>query len=154
MTRLTRDTHRYGYPSRQPPEVIALLVNDGSAGTVAAAAVHEAVQRQAPIRFLQLVPEGYDAIARALAEEATFKVALHALHGHPRTHSVFEVVPSHESAAIRSRSRDAALIVVGVDSDGESSPRPALARRCEQVALCPVQTVAIEAQSPPVNVTS
>lgn len=143
MSIMTRDSYRYGYPSAPPSEVIALLVNDGSAGAVAAVAVHEAAERRAPIRFLQLVSPDHDQAGRSLAEETMFKAALHALHGHTRTHSVFEVVASQVSAVVRRRSRDAALIVVGVDPGDGSSLRHSLAHRCEVAASCPVRTVSI-----------
>ncbi|MEP6648864.1 MAG: hypothetical protein ABJA74_03000 [Lapillicoccus sp.] len=145
VTTATRDTHRFGYPSRQPPEVVALLVDDGSAGSVAAVAVQEAVERQAPIRFLQVLSSYHDDEGRALAEEAMFRAALHALHGHPRTQSVFEVVRKHPSAVVRIHSRDAALVVVGVSEQPRSPPRPSLADRCLSVARCPVRTVPIPA---------
>ena len=47
MTTTAGNSHRLGYPSREPAEVVALLVDDGSAASVAAVAVQEAVARQA-----------------------------------------------------------------------------------------------------------
>jgi hypothetical protein len=140
-----RDTHRFGYPSRQPAEVVAVLLDDGSAQAVASVAVKEAVQRHTAVRFLQVVSSARDAEGRAVAEETMFRAGLRALHGHPRTHSVFEVVPDHPVNVVRSRSKDAALVVVGVD-EGVSGPanaagRPSLADRCRGVASCPVRTV-------------
>lgn len=141
MTTTLRDTHRFGYPSRQPAEVVAVLVDDGSARAVAAVAVEEAVERQAPVRFLQVISAYHDEEGRALAEEAMFRAGLRALHGHPRTHSVFEVVRSHPTATVRTRSRDAALVVVGVEEPGQGRGRRSLAERCRRVASCPVRTV-------------
>ena len=113
VTTTLRDTHRFGYTSRQPAEVVAVLVDDESARAVASVAVKEAVERQAPVRFLQVVSSYHDDEGRALAEDTMFLAGLHALHGHPRTHSVFEVVRSDPMAVVRTRSRDAALVVVG-----------------------------------------
>jgi hypothetical protein len=85
---------RLGAFHRHPTEVVAGLVNDGSALPVAAAAVREAVRRRLPVRFLQLVTgvpgTGHDSSAEA--DEATVRAGLHALHGHPRTPSTFELV--------------------------------------------------------------
>jgi hypothetical protein len=39
MTTTARDTRCLRYPSREPAEVVALLVDDGSADSVAAVAV-------------------------------------------------------------------------------------------------------------------
>jgi len=169
VARTLRDTRRYGYPSRQPPEVVAVLLDDGSARAVASVAVKEAVQRQAPVRFLQLISSHNDDDGRSLAEEAMFRAGLRALHGHPRTHSVFEVVRSHPAAVVRNRSRDAALVVVGIDEpvgervgervgkrvgkrvyeSGEAPGQRSLADRCRSVASCPVRTVPIPAGPTP-----
>lgn len=139
MTTTTRDIRRYGYPSRQPAEVLGVLVDDGSADLVAAAAVQEAVARQAPVRFLQVVPARLDDEARSLAEEGMFRAGLHALRGHPRTPSVFEVVRDQTAPTIRTRSRDACLVVVAVDQPQPG--RPSLADQCLKASRCPVRTV-------------
>jgi hypothetical protein len=141
VTTTLRDTHRFGYPSRQPAEVVGVLVDDGSARAVASVAVQEAVGRQAPVRFLQVVSSYHQDEGSALAEDRMFRAALLALHGHPRTHSVFEVVRSDPTAAVRTRSRDAALVVVGVDEHMDVLGGPSLASRCRSVASCPVRTV-------------
>jgi hypothetical protein len=142
-----RDTHRFGYPSRQPAEVIAVLVDDGSAEAVASVAVKEAVQRHTPVRFLQVISPSRDDEGRSVAEESMFRAGLRALQGHPRTHSVFEVVRGQTLNVVRTRSRDAALVVVGVDERvGEpmsTAERSSLAERCRSVASCPVRTVPI-----------
>jgi hypothetical protein len=145
--------------------VVAVLLDDGSARAVASVAVKEAVQRQAPVRFLQLVSSHNDDDGRSLAEEAMFRAGLRALHGHPRTHSVFEVVRSHPAAVVRNRSRDAALVVVAVDEpvgervgkrvgkrvyeSGKAPGQRSLADRCRSVASCPVRTVPIPAGPTP-----
>lgn len=143
MTTTARDTHRFGYPSRQPAEVVALLVDDGSADRVAAVAVQEAVERRAPVRFLQVVSSHLDEEGRSLVEETMFRAGLHALRGHPRTHSVFEVVRSKPSAVVRSRSREAALVVVGLGEPEIRRQRRSLADRCASAAACPVRTVPV-----------
>lgn len=142
MTTAARNTHRIGYPSREPAEVVALLVDDGLANHVATLAVQEAVERQAPVRFLQIVPTQLDDEARSIVEEAMFRAGLQALRGHPRTASVFEVVRRHPSAVLVRRSRAAALVVVGVSN--EQAPEPqTLAGRCARAAGCPVRTVLV-----------
>ena len=139
VTTSKRDIHRYGYPSRQPAEVLALLVDAGSADTVASIAVQEAVARHTPVRFLQIVPAHLDDEARSRAEESMFRAGLRALRGHPRTHSVFEVVGSHPSTVVRSRSRDAALVVLGFDEQRLGSR--SLADQCLEAARCPARIV-------------
>jgi hypothetical protein len=133
-----RDTNRYGYPSRQPAEVLALLVDDGSAGAVASVAVQEAVARHAPVRFIQVMPPQLDDQARSIAEEAMFREGLHALRGHPRTHIVFEVLQGGAREMIRSRSRNAELLVVG---DEQKSELSSLADQCLEASRCPVRKV-------------
>ena len=64
-------------------EVIAGLANDGSALTVARAAVEEAMSRHCGVRFVQVVSPGLDAEARAEVDAATFQAALNALRGQP-----------------------------------------------------------------------
>lgn len=139
MTTSTRNTHEFGYPARQPTEVIAVLADDVDAFAVARAAVREAVTRGAPIRFLQVVPGHLDDEACSLAEEAMFRAGLRALRGNPRTHSLFEVVRTEVATAVRARSRDAALVVVG--ADGERWGPRSLAEQCRMAAACPVRNV-------------
>ena len=148
MTTTLRDTHRFGYPSRQPPEVVAVLVNDGSARVVASAAVAEAVRLHAPVRFLQIVASQHNHDSRLLAEDMLFRAGLRALHGHPRTHSVFEVVQNRTAAVVRTRSRDAALLVVGDDESGSGGERCSLADICRSLAACPVRAVPVSAEPP------
>jgi nucleotide-binding universal stress UspA family protein len=133
-------THRFGYPSRQPAEVVAVLVHDASCDRVASVAVQEAVARRLPVRFLEVLSSSCDEEGRARAEEAMFRAGLHALRGHSRTQSVFEVVRNHYAATVRARTRDAALIVVGLDGSQPPGAR-SLAERCLRHATCPVRTV-------------
>jgi hypothetical protein len=119
--------------------VIAVLVDDGSAGPVADVAVREAVARQLPVRFLQVVPGGLDDEAKALTEEVLFRAGLHALRGHPRTRSVFETMPTPTSRAVRARSRYAALLVVGEMPPHSGKPLPA--NESDSAVPCPVRVV-------------
>jgi hypothetical protein len=128
--------------------VVAVLVNDGSAPVVASAAVTEAVRLHAPVRFLQIVASQHNDEGRSLAEEMLFRAGLRALHGHPRTPSVFEVVRSRTAAVIRTCSRDAALLVVGDDESGSGGERCSLADICRSVATCPVRAVPVPAEPP------
>jgi hypothetical protein len=125
-----------------PAEVVALLVDDGFADRVAIAAVREAVHRQAPVRFLQVIPLHLDDEARARVEEETFRAGLHALRGHPRTLSVFEVIRRRPAAEVRRRSQSAALLVIGIVDQVAREPQ-SLTERCAQVANCPVHAVPI-----------
>ena len=93
---------RLGAFHRRPTEVVAGLVNDGSALPVAAAAVREAVRRRLPVRFLQLVAgvpgTGYDSSAEA--DEATFAPGCThctATLGHPAPSSSSSATPPPRS---------------------------------------------------------
>jgi nucleotide-binding universal stress UspA family protein len=119
--------------------VIAVVMDDDSTGAIARVAVQEAVSRGAPVRFIQIVPTHLDDEACSVAEESVFRAALHALRGHPRTPSVFEVVRSHVLTVVRSRSRHAALVVVG--SDGVRVGGLSVSEQCLAAAGCPVRTV-------------
>jgi hypothetical protein len=135
---------RLGAFHRRPTEVVAGLVNDGSALPVAAAAVREAVRRRLPVRFLQLVAgvpgTGHDSAAEA--DEATFRAGLHALHGHPRTPSTFELVIGDPATQVVARSRGAVVLVVGDHPRDERGP--SLADYCRAHADCAIQTVDLE----------
>ncbi|MEO7233880.1 MAG: hypothetical protein ABIW80_00750, partial [Lapillicoccus sp.] len=118
VTTASPDAHRHGYPSRQPVEVVAVLADCESAARVARAAVQEAVERQVPVRFLEVLTShtaDADDQSCSEAEDILFRAGLHALRGHPRTHSVFEVVRGQVAAVVRQRSLGAALVVVGED---------------------------------------
>ncbi len=141
MTTSAREAHQLGYPSRQPAEVVAVIKDDDGAGAVAGVAVQEAVTRGIPVRFLQVVPPHLDDEGCSLAEEAMFRAGLRALRGHPRTHSVFEVVRTDVPTVIRSRSQHAVLVVVG--AEGGRAGRFSLAQQCATAAACPVRHVAV-----------
>jgi len=135
---------RLGAFHRRPAEVVAGLVNDGSALPVAAAAVREAVRRRLPVRFLQLVAgvpgTGHDSSAEA--DEATFRAGLHALHGHPRTPSTFELVIGDPATQVVARSRGAIVLVVGNHPSDERGP--SLADYCRAHADCALHAVDLD----------
>jgi len=120
--------------------VVAGLVNDGSAVRVAKAAVQEAVRLGATVRFIQVIPEGVDEDALAAADTATFRAALRALRGHPRTPSTFELVQGEPQQVLVDRSRHAAVLFVGAD---HSIPGAFVADYCRRHASCAVQTVPV-----------
>ena len=148
-TTASPSTHRNRYHSRQPTEVVAVLSDSDSAARVATTAVQEAVERQVPVRFLEVLTSHTDEESCAQAEAILFRAGLHALRGHPRTHSVFEVVRGQVAGVVRERSLGAALVVVGEDEAypvgptdrSESNARRSLAERCLAAAECPVRTV-------------
>jgi hypothetical protein len=119
-------------------EVIAGLVNDGSALPVARAAVHEAATRHCAVRFVQVVGVDLDAEARTEADAATFQAALTALRGHPRLRCTFEVVSGSPGRKLVERSRRAAVLVVGDDDPGSGA---SVAAYCQRHAACVVQLV-------------
>jgi hypothetical protein len=117
--------------------VVAVLDDAGSAPHVARVAVDEAARRGVPVRFLEVMGAHVDVEARVLTEDLLFRAGLRALRGHPRTHSVFEVVRGHVGAVVRRRSQGALLVVVGE----EAATGRALASRCLAAAECPVRIV-------------
>lgn len=139
------DPFPHGYPSRHPPEVVAVLGDAGTAPGVARVAVDEAAQRGVPVRFLEVIGSHVDAEGQVLTEEMLFRAGLRALRGHPRTHSVFEVVRGHVGSVVRRRSHRAVLVVVGE----EGAPGRTLASRCLAAAECPVRTVPAGADAGP-----
>jgi hypothetical protein len=74
------------------PDVVAGLVNGGSAYAVARAAVEAAVARGARVRFVQVPPPGLDVEERHDADRTTFREALRAMHGLPKVACSFELV--------------------------------------------------------------
>jgi hypothetical protein len=117
--------------------VVAVLDDAGAAPHVARVAVDEAARRGVPVRFLEVMGGHVDVEARALTEDVLFRAGLRALRGHPRTHSVFEVVRGHVGAVVRRRSQGALLVVVGE----EGATGRTLASRCLAAAECPVRIV-------------
>jgi hypothetical protein len=103
---------RLGYLERRPWEVVVVLRNDAYAVAVAGVAVEEAVARRISVHFLQLVGADHEDPERPFsAEKVTFRAGLHALRGHPRTPSVFEVVVGEPATVTWLRSQHAALLV-------------------------------------------
>ena len=119
-------------------EVIAGLVNDGSALPVARAAVHEAVTRHHAVRFVQVVGADLDAEARTEADAVTFQAALTAMRGHPRLRCTFEVVSGSPGRRLVERSRRATVLVVGDDRPASGA---SVAAYCQRHAACSVQLV-------------
>ncbi len=135
----TRRQHvQTAQPVRPLAAVVAGLVNDGSALGVARAALDEAVRRGGRIRFVQVVPEGLGADARADADEGTFHAAMVALRAHPRVRSSFEVVVGDVAETLVAHSRDAGVLIVGKD-DPASTVR--VADYCREHADCEVKVV-------------
>ena len=97
-----------------------------------------------PVRFLQLVAgvsgTGHDSSAEA--DEATFRAGLHALHGHPRTPSTFELVIGDPATQVVARSRGAVVLVVGDHPSDERGP--SLADYCRAHADCAVHAVDLD----------
>jgi len=122
------------------PEVIAGLVNDGSARAVAAAAVREAADRVARVRFVQVIPVGERAQGDTGADDAVFTTALGALRGHSRIHCTFELATGEAHRVLVERSHRASLLVVGED---QSTPEASIAQYCRLHASCDVRTVPV-----------
>jgi hypothetical protein len=123
---------------RTTGEVVAGLVNDGSALAVARAAVAEAARLGSEVRFVQAITARLGSDDSSSADEATFRAALRALHGHSRVRCTFEAVRGDPVAVLVERSRQAALLVVG-----EDHPR-AIVKVAEQTQLraaCAVKVV-------------
>lgn len=125
-------------------EVLAGLVNDGSAETVARAAVALALELGCPVHFVQVRDSALLSDVGANADPPTFHAALRALHGHPRLSSTFEVVTGDPGAVLVQRSGHAQALVIGQDAPAaESGPagRSAIALYCQEHARCAVRTV-------------
>ena len=125
--------------SHHPLDVVAGLVNDGSATLVAEAAVREAVHRGARVRFIQVLPEGLSAEDRSERDVVMFGVALRALHRQRRVPCTFETVEGETARTLVERSRGAAVLVVGRDSP-DSVAR--VGQYCQEHSHCDVLTVA------------
>ena len=125
--------------SHHPLDVVAGLVNDGSATLVAGAAVREAVHRGARVRFIQVLPEGLSAEDRSERDVAMFGVALRALHRQRRVPCTFETVEGDTAQTLVERSRGAAVLVVGRDLPGSDAR---VGQYCQEHSFCDVLTVA------------
>ena len=119
-------------------DVVAGLVNDGMATSVAGAAVREAVHRGSRVRFVQVLPKGLSADDRSEMDVAMFGVALRALHRQRRVPCTFETVEGDAARTLVERSHGAAVLVVGRDApDAVES----VGRYCQEHAACDVLTV-------------
>lgn len=119
-------------------EVLAGLVNDGSADWVAEAAVRLALELGCRVHFVQVLDKHLVPDPGADADPPTFHAALRALHGHPRLSSTFEVVTGDPGPVLVERSRHAQALVIGEDG---ATVRSSTARCCQQHARCAVRTV-------------
>ena len=122
-----------------PRDVVAGLVNDGSATLVAGAAVREAVHRGTRVRFIQVLPTGLSAEDRSERDVAMFGVALRALHRQRRVPCTFETVEGDTAQTLVERSRGAAVLVLGRDSPGAVER---VGQYCQEHSFCDVLTVA------------
>jgi hypothetical protein len=120
------------------PDVVAGLVDDGSAYRVARAAAQEAAQRGSRVRFVQVAPPGMTQQERDDLDRRTFRAALRALKGLHRVPCTFEVVDGEAGPALVERSAGADLLVVGRDAP---ETEPAVARHCLEHARCNLLTV-------------
>jgi len=120
-------------------DVVAGLVNDGMATSVAGAAVREAVHRGSRVRFVQVLPKGLSAEDRSEMDVAMFGVALRALHQHRRVPCTFETVEGDAAPTLVERSRGAAVLVVGRDAPDTPG---SVSKFCQEHACCDVLTVA------------
>ncbi len=123
-------------------EVVAGVINDGSAGAVAAVAVRIARELQSGVRFVQVLPESLTGDARAEVESALFSTALRALRGGPRVQATFEAPSGDPARVLVARSRTALRLVVGADQphpDGDGS----VAAYCVANAACAVDVVPV-----------
>lgn len=127
------------HPARtKVSEVVAGLVNDGSARRVALAGIDHALARGMSVSFVHVVS---DAAQRQGAEDlgdATFAAVLDAMRGHGRVRCAFEVVRGDPERVLVERSRTAALLVIGSDT---STSRASIAEYCRLHAGCTVLTV-------------
>lgn len=123
-----------------PPEIVAGIVNDGSAEVVAQTAVRLARELEGRVRFVQVLPDGLDDHERADAAAATFGTALHALRGRPKVQATFEAPVGDPRELLVRRSLAAMALVVGRDSrvDGPSHD---VAAYCQAHSGCRVIVV-------------
>jgi hypothetical protein len=119
-------------------DVVAGLVNDGSAYAVARAAAREAAQRGSRVKFVQVAAPGISSEERDDLDRATFKAALRALKGLHRVPCTFEVVDGEAGPALVEHSAGAGLLVVGRDAPRADHD---VARHCQANARCDVLTV-------------
>ena len=125
-------------------EVVAGVVNDGSAAAVAAAAVRIARELSGHVRFVQVLPDTLTGEARAEAESALFSTALRALRGRPRVQATFEAPAGDPGKVLVARSRTALRLVVGADQPHRDH-QGTVAAYCVAHAGCTVEVVPLEA---------
>ena len=121
-------------------EVVAGVINDGSAAAVATAAVRIARELRGRVRFIQVLPDSLTGDARAEAEAALFSITLRALRGRPRVQATFEAPTGDPARVLVARSRTAVRLVVGADQphlDHDGT----VAAYCLAHAGCPVLVV-------------
>jgi hypothetical protein len=128
----------YRRPRTLVPDVVAGLLNDGSAYVVARAAAREAAQRGSRVKFVQVAAPGITPEERDDVDRYTFRAALRALKGLHRVPCTFEVVVGDAGPALVERSVGAGLLVVGRDAPATER---AVARHCLEYARCDVLTV-------------
>lgn len=139
MAALTTSSSHLVSPARgKLPDVVAGLVNDGSAFMVARAAVVEAARRAGRVRFVQVTEPDLDLDERDGIDRATFRSALRAMRGMGSVPCTFEVVAGDPATVLVERSQSAALLVVGSDRPGIEHD---VAACCQQQAACEVLTV-------------
>ncbi len=121
-------------------DVIARLVDDGQAQSVAEAAVAEAVARGARVRFVQVVDAGLTPEDQCRSDQATFGAALRALRGSRGIPCRFELVTGDPTGTLLELAEAASAIVVGAESgDG------ILVQQCRQHSDCQIVTVPVGA---------
>lgn len=137
---IVRPSAKVPYTPGISRDVVAGLLNDGHAETVARVAVEEAVNRGARLRFIQVVDDGLTPEAKAAADQATFRAAVRALRGVRGIPCRFEVVVGDPTPVLLHLASAAAALVVGAQAAGGE-----LAHECEAHAGCPVVTVPVSA---------
>lgn len=132
-----------GVPKAPPlhAEVIAGLVNDGSARDVAAAAIQLAQRLGAGVRFIQVLPEDLSLEERADAESVTFEAALDAIRGARRRRVTFESAAGDAARTLVLRSSKAVALVVGEDRPESERASDAVTAYCLSHARCTVHVV-------------
>jgi hypothetical protein len=140
-----RNTDHAPTPDPDPAvrEVVAGVVNDGSAAAVAAAAVRIARELRGRVRFVQVLPDTLTGDARTEAESALFSTALRALRGRPRVQATFEAPVGDPAKVLVARSRTAMRLVVGADQP-HLDHEGAVAAYCLAHAGCAVDVVAAD----------
>ncbi|MGB3827137.1 MAG: universal stress protein, partial [Ornithinimicrobium sp.] len=97
-----------------PAEVVAGLLNDGSAEAVARVAADLSRRHGAPIRFVHVVPLGARETA-STAQEVLFSTALRSLRHGDKQQVTFESPNGDAARTLLERSRKAVVLVVGED---------------------------------------